>query len=176
MANSTIWWKRGLFLLLALTILFGNLLPLSTVPSSWAGPDLLIALTFAWALRRPEFVPVLLIAFIMLLADLLLQRPPGLMAALIVLGTEQLKTRAIGLRDASFVGEWVAAGLVVVSVFLLNRVTLSVLMVDQAPLGLTLIQMIATILIYPVVVFVSHLFFGVRKLAPGDDDAIGSRI
>lgn len=176
MANSTIWWKRGLFLLLALTILFGNLLPLSTVPSSWAGPDLLIALTFAWALRRPEFVPVLLIAFIMLLADLLLQRPPGLMAALIVLGTEQLKTRAIGLRDASFVGEWVAAGLVVVGVFLLNRVTLSVLMVDQAPLGLTLIQMIATILIYPVVVFVSHLFFGVRKLAPGDDDAIGSRI
>jgi len=176
MGRSSLWWKRGLFVLLALTILFGNLLPLSTVPSNWAGPDLLIALTFAWALRRPEFVPVLLIAILMLLADLLLQRPPGLMAFLIVLGAEQLKTRAIGLRDASFVGEWAAAGLVVIGVFLLNRVTLSVLMVDQAPLGLTLIQMIATILIYPVVVFVSHLFFGVRKLAPGDDDAIGSRI
>ncbi len=176
MGRSSLWWKRGLFVLLALTILFGNLLPLSTVPSTWAGPDLLIALTFAWALRRPEFVPVLLIAILMLLADLLLQRPPGLMAFLIVLGAEQLKTRAIGLRDASFVGEWAAAGLVVIGVFLLNRVTLSVLMVDQAPLGLTLIQMIATTLIYPVVVFVSHLFFGVRKLAPGDDDAIGSRI
>ena len=176
MGRSSLWWKRGLFVLLALTILFGNLLPLSTVPSNWAGPDLLIALTFAWALRRPEFVPVLLIAILMLLADLLLQRPPGLMAFLIVLGAEQLKTRAIGLRDASFVGEWAAAGLVVIGVFLLNRVTLSVLMVDQAPLGLTLIQMIATTLIYPVVVFVSHLFFGVRKLAPGDDDAIGSRI
>ena len=106
----------------------------------------------------------------------LLQRPPGLMAFLIVLGAEQLKTRAVGLRDASFAGEWAAASLVVIGVFLLNRVTLSVLMVDQAPLGLTLIQMIATILVYPVVVLVSHLFFGVRRLAPGDDDAVGSRI
>lgn len=176
MASSAIWWKRGLFVLLALTVLFANLLPLSTMPASWTGPDLLIALTFAWALRRPDFVPVLLIAVIMLLADLLLQRPPGLMAFLIVLGAEQLKTRAVGLRDASFAGEWAAASLVVIGVFLLNRVTLSVLMVDQAPLGLTLIQMIATILVYPLVVLVSHLFFGVRRLAPGDDDAVGSRI
>ena len=176
MVSSSVWWKRSLYALLALTVVFANLLPLSTVPASWAGPDLLIALTFAWALRRPEFVPVLLIAIIMLLADLLQQRPPGLMAFLVVLGAEQLKTRAIGLRDASFAGEWAAAGLVVIGVFLLNRVTLAVLMVDQAPLGLTLIQMIATILIYPVVVLISHLIFGVRKLAPGDDDAIGSRI
>lgn len=176
MANASIWWKRGLFVLLALVILFWSLLPLSTLPRSWAGPDLLIALTFAWALRRPEFVPVLLIAAVMLLADLLLHRPPGLMAFLVVLGAEQLKTRAVGLRDASFAGEWAAAGLVVIAVFMLNRVTLAVLMVDQAPLGLTLIQMVATILIYPIVVFVSHLFLGVRKLAPGDDDAIGSRI
>lgn len=176
MASSAIWWKRGLFVLLALTVLFANLLPLSTMPASWTGPDLLIALTFAWALRRPDFVPVLLIAVIMLLADLMLQRPPGLMAFLIVLGAEQLKTRAVGLRDASFAGEWAAASLVVIGVFLLNRVTLSVLMVDQAPIGLTLMQMIATILAYPVVVLVSHLFFGVRRLAPGDDDAVGSRI
>ncbi len=176
MVSSAIWWKRGLFVLLALTVLFANLLPLSTMPVSWTGPDVLIALTFAWALRRPEFVPVLLIAVIMLLADLLLQRPPGLMAFLIVLGAEQLKTRAVGLRDASFAGEWAAASLVVIGVFLLNRVTLAVLMVDQAPLGLTLIQMIATVLVYPVVVLVSHLFFGVRRLAPGDDDAVGSRI
>ena len=176
MANTSIWWKRGLYLLLALAILFWNLLPLSTLPPSWAGPDLLIALTFAWALRRPEFVPVLLIAFVAFLADLLLQRPPGLMAFLVVLGAEQLKTRAIGLRDASFAGEWAAAGLVVIAVFLLNRVTLALFVVDQAPLGLMLIQMIATILIYPVVVLISHLFRGVRKLAPGDDDAIGARI
>jgi rod shape-determining protein MreD len=166
---------QGLYVLLALVILFWQLLPLSTMPSIWAGPDILMALTFAWALRRPEFVPLALIAAVMLLADFLLQRPPGLLAALVLIGSEQLKTRAIGLRDASFAGEWVAAGLVVIAVALLNRVILTVAMVDQAPLGLTLSQAVLTILAYPVVVFVSHLFFGVRRLAPGDDDAIGSR-
>lgn len=176
MANSSLWWMRGLFVVLALIILFWNLLPLSTLPATWAGPDLLVALTFAWALRRPEFVPVVLIALVMFLADLLLQRPPGLMAFLVVLGAEQLKARAVGLRDASFAGEWAAASLVVIAVFMLNRVTLAILMVDQAPLGLTLTQMVATIVIYPVVVLFSHLVLGVRRLAPGDDDAIGTRI
>ena len=42
------------------------------------GPDLLIAFAFAWSLRRPEYVPSLLLALLFLLADLLLQRPPGL--------------------------------------------------------------------------------------------------
>lgn len=176
MANSSLWWMRGLYVLLAFAILFWNLLPLSTLPPTWAGPDLLIALTFAWALRRPEFVPVLLIALVMFLTDLLLQRPPGLMAFLVVLGAEQLKTRAVGLRDASFAGEWMAAGIVVIAVFVLNRVILTILLIDQAPLGLTLIQMVATIAFYPVVVLFSHMLFGVRRLAPGDDDAIGTRI
>lgn len=176
MGSSSLWWMRIVYGLLVLGILFWNLLPLSTVPVNWAGPDLIVALTFAWALRRPEFVPVILVAVMMLLADLLLQRPPGLMAFLVVLGAEQLKSRAMGIRDASFIGEWAAAGFIVIAVFVLNRVTLSVLMVDQAPLGLTLIQMLATIAIYPVVVLVSHLVLGVRRLAPGDDDAIGSRL
>lgn len=175
MANPSLWWMRSVYALLALGLLFWNLLPLSTLPKSWAGPDLLVALTFAWALRRPDFVPVLLVAVVMLLSDLLLHRPPGLMAFLVVLGAEQLKTRAIGFRDASFAGEWAAVGFVVIAVFMVNRVTLAVLMVDQAPLGLILIQMVATIAIYPVVVLISHLFLGVRKLAPGDDDAIGTR-
>jgi len=166
---------RSVYVALACVILFWNLLPLSTVPAAWAGPDVLMALTFAWSLRRPEFVPVLLIALVMFLSDLLLQRPPGLWAFLVVLGSEQLKTRAIGFRDASFAGEWAAAGFVVIAVFVINYVTLAALMVDQAPLGLALMQMLATIAIYPVIVLISHLFLGVRKLVPGDDDAIGTR-
>ena len=175
LAPSQTWWRRGLYLLLALLIMFGALLSLSTLPARWAGPDLLLALTLAWALRRPDVVPIVLVAGVMLLAALLLQRPPGLMAVLVVLGVEQLKTRAIGLRDASFAGEWIAAGFVVIAVFVLNRVILALHVIDHAPLGLTISQMIATIAIYPLVVLISHLFFGVRKLAPGDDDAIGTR-
>ena len=82
---------RLLWVLLALFIIFFQLLPLNTLPTKWPGPDLLVALTFAWAMRRPELVPALSVAFVMLLADFLLQRPPGLLAALIVAMTEALK-------------------------------------------------------------------------------------
>ena len=58
------------------------LLPLQTTPRSLAGPDLLLAFAVAWCLRRPEFVPPLALALAFLLADLLLQRPPGLWALL----------------------------------------------------------------------------------------------
>ena len=55
------------------------------------GPDLLIAFALAWSLRRPEYVPTLLLAILFLLGDLLLQRPPGLWALLALLACENLK-------------------------------------------------------------------------------------
>ena len=69
--TSQLWARQAMYVILALGILFWQLLPLSTLPSSWAGPDWLIALTLAWAQRRPEFVPVTLIAVVILLADFL---------------------------------------------------------------------------------------------------------
>ena len=88
---ARIWGMRGMFLALALVLIFIKLLPLDFQPRVWAGPDLLVALTFAWVLRRPEFVPALTVGLVFLLADLLFLRPPGLFAALMVLGTQTLK-------------------------------------------------------------------------------------
>lgn len=174
-ARSRVWTMRLTYGLLALGIVFVHLLPLSTLPARWAPPDLLIAITFAWALRRPDYVPPLLVALVMLAADLLLQRPPGLMAFLVVAGTEYLKYRFTGLRDASFAGEWAAVCVVICAVTLSGRVILVLTAVDRAPLMLTLIQMILTALVYPLVVAISQGLFGIRKLAPGDADAIGGR-
>jgi rod shape-determining protein MreD len=42
----------------------------------------------------------------MLLADLLFLRPPGLWAAIVVLGHEFLRNREQGLRDMPFFVEW----------------------------------------------------------------------
>ena len=58
---------------------------------------------------------------------------------------------------------------------LIGRAILTVLMVEQAPLGLTLIQMVLTILAYPLVVLASHVFFGIRRPSPGSDDLVGGR-
>lgn len=163
------------FLGLVLLIMFFHLLPLDTVPRRWAPPDLLIAFTFAWALRRPDYVPVLSLAMGLLMADLMLQRPPGLLALLIVIGTEYLKNQIAGLRESSFIGEWMAVAVVMVGITVLNRLILVVLAVQPAPLGLSLLQMVLTIAVYPLVVLVTQSLMGVRKLAPGDASTLSAR-
>ncbi|MBL4768601.1 MAG: rod shape-determining protein MreD [Rhodobacteraceae bacterium] len=173
--TSQTWIMRVWFLALAMLIMFFHLLPLDTLPRRWAPPDLLIAFVFAWALRRPDFVPVLSIAAVMLMADLMFQRPPGLLALLVLLGTENLRLRFAGLRDASFAGEWISVCIVLVAITVANRLVLALLAVQQAPLGLSLMQMLMTIAVYPLVVFITQSLFGVRTLAPSDADARAAR-
>lgn len=141
----------------------------------WIAPDLLICFALAWSLRRPEYVPAVSLALVFLIADLLLQRPPGLWAALALMACENLKMRGRTLRDGTFGGEWVAVTMLLVGILLANRIVLSVLMIPPPQLGLSLLQLAATILIYPGVVAVTHVVMRVRKSAPGDLDALGQR-
>lgn len=174
-AAYRMWAMRALYVALGLLLVFLHLLPLDTLPRGWAGPDLMLALTFAWVLRRPEFVPPLLIAAMILLGDLMFHRPPGLWAALVLVAAETLRARASGLRDQTFAAEWVAVATTLIATTLAYRVVLALLMVDQAPLGLSIMQLVMTLVAYPVVVLLTQTVFGVRKLAPGDIDPLGGR-
>lgn len=170
---SQLWVKRGLYMAIAMLVMFLHLLPLDSQPDRWPFPELLIALTYAWVLRRPEYVPILSIAFVMLMADLLLQRPPGLLAALVVLGAAYLRSAAPGMRDGGFVSEWTTVGAVVTAVFMLNRVILGILSVQQAALGPVVIQFMLTIVAYPVIVLLSQSAFGVRRKSVTDSTTTG---
>jgi rod shape-determining protein MreD len=139
------------------------------------GPDLLIAFAFAWSLRRPEYVPALGLALLFLLADLLLQRPPGLWALLALLACENLKGRSRSLRDSTFGAEWIAVSLLLVGILIANRFVLSVVLVPPPQLRLTLLELGMTILVYPAVVFVTRSVMGVRRAAPGELDSFGGR-
>jgi rod shape-determining protein MreD len=139
------------------------------------GPDLLIAFAFAWSLRRPEYVPAVLLAGIFLLSDLLLQRPPGLWALLALLACENLKGRGRTLRDATFGAEWVAVAILLTGILLTNRIVLSVLLVAPPQLRLSLLELGVTVLIYPIVVLVTGTLMGVRRAAPGELDVLGGR-
>ncbi|AUQ47014.1 rod shape-determining protein MreD [Phaeobacter inhibens] len=174
-APARIWVMRAAFPALALVIMFFHLLPLDTLPSRWAPPDLLLALVMAWSMRRPDYVPTVLIALTFLLADLLFQRPPGLMALLVVLACSFLKSQVQPHRETAFIGEWVTVAITITAVTLLNRLILAVLGVVQPSLGLILIQMVATLLIYPLVALASQSLLGVRKLSPAEAEALGSR-
>jgi rod shape-determining protein MreD len=67
-------------------------------------------------------------------------------------------------------------GVGMAAVSLAHRIVLAVVMTPQAPLGLTLIQVILTIALYPVVAGVAHLALGLRRPAQGEVDALGHRL
>lgn len=169
--NAT-WMKRGVFLGVAFLVIVARLVPLDMRPPSWAAPDLLLLATLAWVVRKPNFAPVLMIAAIFLLADFLFLRPPGLWAALVVILSEAIRRQNREFRDMPLLVEWgtIAAGIVAIT--LINRLVLAIVVAPQAPLGLTLIEMIATIVAYPVVVLLAHFLFGVSRAAPGE---VGSK-
>ncbi|MCV3271437.1 rod shape-determining protein MreD [Roseobacter sinensis] len=174
--QTRLWTMRLGFALLVCVILFFHLLPLETTPRRWVGPDLLLAFACAWSLRRPEYVPVLALAGLFLLADLLLQRPPGLWAMVALLGCESLKRRARGLRDTGFASEWLRVAIVMVSVAIFYRALLIITLVDLPPFGLTIFETVMTILFYPLVVAATHGLMRVRKATPGDLDSTGARL
>jgi rod shape-determining protein MreD len=173
---APVWAHRALFAGLAFALLFLRLLPLGSVAGAWPGPDLLVCLTFAWVLRRPDYTPVLLIAAVLLLEDLLLMRPPGLWTAIIVLASEFLRQRGALAREISFAVEWLMVAAVMAASLMAFRCVLMLAMLPQVNLGQAMIQLIASILCYPVVVGASRLAFGVRKPATGEIDAYGRRL
>lgn len=170
------WAYRVLFVLLVVLIIFARLIPLQTTPASWAMPDLMICIVFAWVLRRPDYVPVLLIAAVMLILDFLFMRPPGLMTALVILGAEFLRARIHTVRELPFSLEWGMVASVMVGIMIANRVILIVVMSPRPPLGLSLFQLFATLAAYPLVVAFSRYALGIRKFSPGETDALGHRI
>lgn len=173
---TRIWGYRLLFLALCFLIAFGRLLPLDAGPGGWPGPDLILGLIFAWVLRRPAYVPLGLVAAIFLITDVMFMKPLGLWSAIGVLGYEFLRRREPTGRDMAFPLEWMLVAGVILSMTVANALILALFAADQPALGLTLLQMIMTVLAYPAVVLVSSYVFGVRKSAPGEVDRLGHRL
>lgn len=170
--SARIWAYRALFVLVALAIVLLRLLPLDTVAGRGPGPDLMLCLAFAWLVRRPAYLPALLIAAVFLLADLLLQRPPGLHALMVLLGAEFLRGHVATIRDRLFGHEWLLVGGTILVAALAERLLL--LMLAAAPdLGAAAQRTALTIVAYPAVVLFSNLVFRVTKVSAGVADSAG---
>lgn len=167
------WLYRAIFALVAAALLFLRLLPVGILPARMPAPDLLLCVTFAWVLRRPEYLPPLLVAAVFLVEDMLTLRPPGLWTLAVVLGAEFLRGRAVLMRDISFMLEWAIVAAVMVVATLATRLALAVAFVPQPALADGLTLLLLTALCYPLVVVVSHRGLGVRKPATGEVDALG---
>lgn len=170
------WGYRALFVALAVLLLFGRLLPLGRTAGVFPGPDLLLCLSLAWVMRRPDFLPVGLIVVVSLTEDLILMRPPGLWTALLVLATEFLRARNALTRELNFMVEWLLASGLMIAMLLVYRLVFAITLVPQAPFGFAVVQVLWSIVAYPLVVGLSRLAFDLRKPATGEIDEHGRRL
>ncbi len=167
---------QGLFVGIGLVIMFYQLLPFRPGEAGWPGPDFLTLLIFAWVMRRPDQAPVLLIAGLAFLADLLFLKPLGLWAAIMVVGTEFMRRREPVYREVPFLAEWLFVSVVLAVMVVVNTIVLGIFGVSQPALGLVLIQLIMTLLLYPLTAGSIAFVLGVRKLTPAEAEKLRRRI
>lgn len=173
---NPVWGYRALFAGIAVALVVLRMLPIRTLPVTIPGPDLLTCIACAWVLRRPEYVPAVLIAAVFLFEDFLLMRPPGLWSVIMLAGTEFLRNRVALMRELGLAMEWAMVSVVMVAMVLLYRLVYAAAFLDEPPLTLVGLQMLGSILCYPLVVGLSHAAFGLRKAATGEVDALGRRL
>lgn len=170
------WLYRSIFILIAIAILFVKILPLDLASAKWPWPDILLCIIFCWTIRRPDYMPLWLISIVLLIEDFLLLRPPGLWPALIIIAVIFIRNRVSFTRDISFLGEWGVVSIVMMLSLLSYHLILTLMLVSQSNIGLSILQIILTILAYPFIVFISRYILGLRKPAIGQIDISGKRL
>jgi len=171
-----LWLHRLLFILVAAVILFIKILPISLPIDRWPAPDLLLAMTLVWVMRRPDYVPALIIAVVFLVGDIILQRPPGLLAAIMVGATEFIRGRLILWRDWTFPVEWLVMATMIFAIVMVNRIGLTLFFVPRPGLGAVLLQALLTAIAYPIVAGFAVFVLRIRRIVPGDIDALSRRV
>jgi len=170
------WVYRALFVAISLGLLFLRLLPLGGEAGKWPGPDLMLCLMLAWVTQRPDHLPAVLIGLVVLVEDLVLMRPPGLWAAIVVLATEFLRARSALTRELGFAAEWVLIAVVMVAMLLGYRLIYSLTFLGQPDFGYAFARTLGSILMYPFVVWGLRVAINLRKPSTGETDTMGRRI
>lgn len=173
---SNAWIHRIVFVGLSLGLLFLRILPLGSEAGALPGPDLMLCVMLAWVTQRPDHLPALLIAAVVLVEDLVLMRPPGLWAVLVLLATEFLRGRSALTRELGFAAEWVLIAVVMMVMLMVYRLVFVVTFMEQPGFGFALTQAAATILCYPLVVGLLRVLINLRKPSTGEVDARGRRL
>lgn len=155
---------RGLYVFSVMLIAVVLLLPIGG-GGRFPGPDLILVLTIAWTMRAPNQLPVVLVGAVLLVADLLLMRPPGLMAAITIVGVEYIRARQTDWRGLTLPIEWAISGAVLTAIIIANAVAQALFAVPQPPLGQTVIRLLFSVMVYPIAVALVLYIFKVESPA-----------
>lgn len=173
MDNSAlrIWGLRLTYLGLVALILFFQTLPLQTAPRIFAAPDFILLITFVWVVRRPDIIRPFLVVFALLFADFILQRPPGLWTLIVLIATTVLRSRASELLENVFPVEWITAAVLMVFSAAAYQIALLITFLPTDNLLIVTLQIAPTIVLYPVITFLSRKLFGVARMTRAEFEA-----
>lgn len=163
----------ALFALCFIGLLFLRMLPLSTGLHGWPGPNIGLGLALAWVLRRPDQIPALLIIALFLAEDVMLWRPIGLWPVIVLAGTEAARRREHRWRDHAFMVEWLRVSILMGVMMLGYRLAQIAFLLPVPSLGQVILQLLATVFAYPLVVGAARLVVGLRRIGPGETDDLG---
>lgn len=162
------WLGRFAYILIALALIFIKLLPLSTTPGGLPGPDLVLAITYAWLFRRPEQIPAVSIVLVFFVFDMVFLKAPALWTLIMLGSTEFLRSRLSHHSNMPFLAEWSVVAVLLSLAILSEQLLLSVFILPRPGLGIALLQGVFTLLAYPIVVVVLRFGLGLRNIAPGE--------
>jgi rod shape-determining protein MreD len=160
------WRAWGVYLLLAVLLIFVRLLPLSNGQIHWPAPDLLLVFTIVWAARRPDLLPIFIVFIVFFAADALFANALGLETALVLLTVNLIRQRVHDFESMPFVMEWllISAGLLVFA--LLHRLGHLITFLPVPPLWYDAALFLGNALVYPIVVWICAVLFGIRHVDP----------
>jgi rod shape-determining protein MreD len=167
------WAIRTVTLALSLAILGLQIQPNLVGSSQKVLPDLLFILFGALCLRRPDVIPLAMIGGVMLLADFVLMRPPGLYALLSTIAAAWLLLRHEAVREGNFLFEWLQFTIAFAVVLFFQRLISLGLLLPVPPWMMELRLFLWTVFSYPIVCLTLYLLLRVRRLVPGERDTMG---
>ncbi len=163
--SGKLWLYRLGFVCFGMLSVFMSLLPTEIDFNGWGRPDLVVVLALVWAVRRPYYAPVFMVGLIVFFQDLMLQRPPGLHAALIMIPLMRLQKRAYRPSDTTFMEEWANAAIALIAIAIATRLILNIAFLDLPRFSVHLSSVIFSIAAYPIVAVISQRILGITPLS-----------
>lgn len=155
-----------------LLLLFLRIMPLSVGQTGWPGPNLGLCLILAWVLRRPAQVPAVLIVAVVLIEDILLLRPLGLWTVIVLFGSEAARQREARWREQPFMIEWLRVAILMGAMMLGYRILQILFLLPVSVLGQVVMQYLATVAAYPLVVLAARFLLGLRRVGAADTEMV----
>ena len=145
---------RLTYLIIIILVVLLQTLPIQTHLHQFITPNLPMAITFVWIMRRPNLMDPILITIAFLFADTILQRPPGLWTLIMLCASMFLRMRALSFRELIFFYEWSLVAIVITCSVIVYHFSLMFTFLPTHDLKLNALQALLTTMIYPIFIWI----------------------